>query len=218
MDAAAQVKRHRMIFGAAVVITLVGSFLGIFRAQKAQIDQTRAQAMTAEAMVASLNAELAHLRVLEKGAPALREQARVMDEALPNQTDLAKYILQVQDVSNKAGLDWISTNPTPPVASPGSSTGLQEVGMTMGAEGNYFAVQDFIGRLENLDRAVKISSVSITAKADPNKPGGAPKLTADLVLKMFVAGAQAPVPPVTPPAPAASTPVPAPAPASAPAA
>ncbi|MGI8426939.1 MAG: type 4a pilus biogenesis protein PilO [Actinomycetota bacterium] len=221
MDAAAQVKRHRLIFGAAVVITLLGSFFGIFRSQKAQIDETRVQAEAAEALVVALNAELAHLRVLEKGATELREQARVMAEALPNQTDLAKYILQVQDVATKSGLDWISTNPTPPVPSIGSSTGLQEVLIAMGAEGDYFAVQRFISSLETLDRAVKIASVGITSKTDPSKPGGAPKLTADLDLKMFVAGAQVPAPAVPPGAqPAPSNPVPAPvrAPAQAPAA
>lgn len=201
-DASATSKRNRWAFGIASVLTLAGSYFGLIKPENARLQEKRAQAEQAEATVAQLRSQLAHLKDLERQAADLQAQAVRLDEALPVETHLAKFILQIQDAANQAKLDWVSANPSPPAAS-GSAPGLMESSVTMTALGSYAAVQDFLARLENLARAVKISSVNLTREGEA-VPGADSKLSLSINLKMFVAPTAPPLPSEQSPAPPAA--------------
>lgn len=207
-DAAATTKRNRIAFGLASVLTLAASYFGIIKPENTRLQETRAQAEQAEATVTQLRAQLAHLQDLEKRAVQLGEQAVRLDEALPVETHLAKFILQVQEASNQAKLDWVSATPSPPVAS-GAAPGLMEASVIMTASGNYAAIQDLLSRLENLQRAVKIGSISLSAEGE-STGGPNAKLNASINLKMFVAPSLPPLPPAEAAAPPPAVPAPAP--------
>jgi Tfp pilus assembly protein PilO len=66
----------------------------------------------------------------------------------------------VQQEANRSGLDFISITPqlpkTPPEGAP-----LAEVKIDIGAKGSYFTIQDFIRRLTELDRAVRVDGFTM---------------------------------------------------------
>lgn len=211
-DAAATTKRNRWIFGLASLLALVGSYFGIIKPETQRLQEARGQAEEAERQVAELTRQLAHLRDLERRSAELGDQAIRLNEALPVETHLARFILQVQEASIQAKMDWVSASPTPPVAS-GAAPGLMESSIAMSASGTYASVQDFLGRLENLQRAVKIGSVNLSLAGESVQDPNA-KLNMTLNMKMFVAPTSPPLPsePIPPggaPAPARASAAPA---------
>jgi Tfp pilus assembly protein PilO len=170
----------------------VAAFLLVFRPQTGNISEARKETEATGQRISQLRLELGQLQALQKQAPELRARAQQVDTAIPSDPQLAQFILQVQDAATKSGIDWLSVSPTPPAAS--TTTGAQtpgqanvsEVAITMGVNGGYFQVQDFLTRLETLGRAVKISGVTL----GPG-PAGPPQLAASLTMKMFVASVPA---------------------------
>lgn len=178
-------RRNTLVVILVAIVMLVAYFFLIFNPQTGKINDAREEADAAEAQVQQLELELAHLRQLQKDEPKLREQAAVLDAAMPNDPQLANFILQVQDSANAAGIEWLSVSPSPPAAANPPQPGVLEVTIAMNVEGGYFQVQDFVVRLETLSRALKIGTVSLGV-AD-TVGAGSPLLSAALNMKMFVA-------------------------------
>lgn len=190
-------RRNFIIFGVTLGLTTILAFFFVFSPQTTNIETTKQEALDAEARVTKLQLELHRLQELQKNAPKLREQATVLDAAMPNDPQLAQFILQVQDASNASGIEWLSIAPTPPA--PGVAPQASEVAITMSVKGGYFQVQDFLSRLENLSRAVKIGNVGLSPTTIAG--GGSPELTVAMTMKMFVSNLPtAAAPPATAPA------------------
>lgn len=185
-------RRNVLIFVLALVGVTVAYFFLAFNPQSNRISDTALQADEAEQRVRQLELDVARLEELQRQAPQLRERAARVDTAIPNDPQLAAFILQVQEASNASGIDWLSVSPSPPAA--GQQPGVLEVNVAINVTGGYFQVQDFLVRMESLPRAVTIGSVNLGAG-----PRGLPHLSASLSMKMFVSSA-----------PAAPTPVPSP--------
>lgn len=172
-----------LVFVLAVVAVTALFFLLMFRPQSNRIQDAAELADSEEQRVTQLELELNRLRALQKDAPALREQAAKFESAMPTDPKLADFILQVQEAANASGIDWVSVSPTPPVA--GAVAGVSNVTLQMAVNGGYFQMQDFIVRLENLKRAVKIGTINLAAGA-----GGLPNLAATFGMQMFVSTPQ----------------------------
>lgn len=179
-------RRKVLLFVLVMLAVLVAWYFLVWTPQANNIDEATKAADDAEAQVRSLRLEVQRLEGLEKQAPQLRERAARADTAIPGEPQLAQFILQVQEAADASGVDWLSVAPTPPAAPPEAGTAQAtpalEVILAMQVEGGYFQVQDFITRLETLSRAVKVSSVALTAGSEV-----ATRLAANLSMKMFVA-------------------------------
>jgi Tfp pilus assembly protein PilO len=197
------VRRNVAIFAAALVVVTIAYFLLVWRGQTGKIQDASDRADEAEQTVDRLEIELRRLQALERDAPALRERHARFESAMPSEPRLAEFILQVQDAANASGIEWVSVNPAPPAA--GSVAGVSNIDIQMSANGGYFQIQDFLVRLEQLERALKIRTINLSGG-----PTGLPNLTASVTMQMFVAGqAQAASPTTgTPPPSGASTPAP----------
>ena len=70
-----------------------------------------------------------------------------LTKAMPESTDMASVILELNSVAESAGLDFLSITPGAPVADAG---GYQAVAIKLTFEGNYYDLTDFLFRLRNL--------------------------------------------------------------------
>lgn len=189
-------RRNLLITVLAMIVVAVLAFFVVFKPQSDKIAQAREDVKSAQDDVQRLRLELQRLQALQQQAPKLRDEAMKLDAAVPNDPQLAAFILQVQDAANASGIEWVSVSPAPPAASTNAQVPVQEVVVALNVEGGYFQVQDFLVRLEGLPRAVKVGNVSLSAQSAGT---GSPRLTASLNMKMFVsaptaAPAPAPVP------------------------
>lgn len=181
-------RRNVIIMILLLIVIAVAFFFLLFQPQSRNIEDARLAADAMEQREQELQLELRRLESLKAQAPELQAKLQKLDSAIPtNDPQLAQFILLVEEAANTSGIEWLSVAPSVPAASEGQPNTL-EVTISMNITGGYFQIQDFMVRLENLSRALKISSVSLS-------PGELPSLTVSMQMKMFLTTApQAAVP------------------------
>ena len=153
--------RARMILAIVGVVLVCALFFFLFiRDKQNELATVRASITAEEDRRVQLTTELNRLKDLQERAPELQADLTEIRELVPIEHEVPNYIFLVQDAATEAGVDFMSIVPdlpkTPPEAAP-----LAEVGLTITAEGGYFALQDFLRRLYDLDRATRIDNISL---------------------------------------------------------
>lgn len=200
--------RGRIII-AAVLAFLVCALFYFFaiRSRQADLTDVRDQVAAAEAETTQLETELRRLQSLQENAPQLEAELAEIRELVPRTNEVPNFIFLVQEAANAAGVGFVQITPELPKTPPEGAT-LAEIRTAIRAEGGYFAIQDFVRRLYNLDRALRIDLLTITGPSGEEPPG------LDITARIFFElpeGAAATAPGTTAPAPG-TTPAPTPTP------
>lgn len=217
-------KRQTVLIGAAAAVAvLVAWYLLLWSPRQADLSEASDRREAAEAQRAELATRVGRLRASQKEEPMKRAQVEALRTTVPDEPNLAAFILDTNDAAAKAGIDFISVAPAepapaaPPVAVPAGTaapaaapgTPPAEIKLQLQVSGGYFQVLDFLNRLNDLPRLVVTDTLAITSDEQA-------KLTVGVAARMFVRtvppgyGA---VPATAAPVPAAAT-SPAPAPAT----
>ena len=158
--------RTRMILAVlGVVVALVAFFFLFIRPRQQDLSAVRENIVTEEARTTQLQAELARLQDLQANAPELEAELSKIRAFVPRDDEVPNFIFQVQDAANQAGVDFVQITPELPKPPP-EGAALAEIRVQLGAGGGYFAIQDFIRRLHNLDRAVRVDGLNLTGQED----------------------------------------------------
>ena len=174
--------RARMIFTAvASVLVLVAFFFLFIKPRQSELGKVREEVEQEEARTVSLRSELRRLQALQENAPELEAELARFRELVPRNHEVPNFIFLVQEAADEAGVDFVNITPelpkTPPEGAP-----VAEVRATIGAGGGYFSVQDFLRRLYDLDRALRVDSVTMAGEEEET---GATTLTLDMVSRVF---------------------------------
>ncbi len=182
--------RARMVLTlVAVLLVLLATYFFLIRSRQSDLTEVNKDIAAEEDRSTVLTTELARLRALEKQAPQLRAALQKFTKLVPEDYDIPEFIFQVQQASVEAGLDFVKITPELP-KSPPETTAVAEVRMTVGAKGGYFAVQDFMRRLYELERALRIDNFTMTGEQDPN--GGATTIDLQATARIFFQGTTTP--------------------------
>ncbi len=154
--------RGRLILAiiAVVVISLLVFFFAV-KPKREELAEVRADVAAEEARTVQLRTELQRLQALQENAPELEAELARIRELVPVKAELPNVIFQIQEAANRAGLDFVQITPALPKVPP-EGAALSEIRMTLGAKGGYFAIQDFIRRLYDLDRAFRYDGFTLT--------------------------------------------------------
>lgn len=204
------VRNRAIILGAVFVVVVLIWFFALFRPNQDRINELRAQQEQVQQEINNLQVQLQRLQELQRQEPQLRAQFARLQDALPEEPRLPDFILQVQEAANLSGIDFLSITPslpapfTPPsTAQPAAGAGgLQAIAVSIATTGTYFEIEDFVIRMERLQRAVRINTFQLAPAA---VTAGSPTLSVTFQMQMFMTTPA----PVTPP-PAAGQPEPAP--------
>jgi len=155
-------KQHKQIILGSVAIVLVMAMMFFFLVgpRRGKLAEAKEQVTAAESQTVVLKTELARLESLEKRAPQLQAALDEISDLVPEDNRLSSFVFQVQQEANRSGLDFISITPTLP-KSPPEGAPLAEIKIDIGAKGSFFTIQDFIRRLTELDRAVRVDGFSM---------------------------------------------------------
>lgn len=158
--------RGRLVIAivAAIIVCLLVYFFAV-NPKRSELAEVRAQVESENARTLQLQAELERLQALQARAPELEAELARIRELVPVRPELPNVIFQIQEAANRAGIDFVQITPALPKQPP-EGAALAEVHMTLGAKGGYFAVQDFIRRLYDLDRAFRLDGFSLTFETD----------------------------------------------------
>lgn len=176
-------RRNLMIAaGAAFAITLL-AFMFLIRPKFAQIAEARAQIAEAQAEESRLRGEITRLEAIRRDAPATIARLARISQYLPSEPRLPEFIRAVQSASTLAGVDLRSIAPSQPNPLVGA-TGIDTITVSLVMEGSYPRMQDFMARLENLQRVVQTTAFSFAPEIDPLS--GRVQLNATLTMTMYV--------------------------------
>jgi Tfp pilus assembly protein PilO len=144
--------------GVAAVLLLVALFLVL--PKMGQVKDADASLTDAQGQQATLGAQLAALQQAQTEAPANRETIRKVQQAIPPTVDQQGFMLLVQNAAVQSSIDVLTISPSTPVFDPASGLSTVTNGITV--TGSYFAITEFLFKIETLPRAAKASSVSIS--------------------------------------------------------
>lgn len=157
--------RNRLIATIAVALLILLVFYMFFiRSRQGELGELRAQVEAEETTTIQLRATLNRLRALQEQAPQLEAELAEIRELVPQKNQLPNFIFASQEAANEAGVELNVLAPELPKTPPEGAQ-LAEIRLQMAARGGYFAIQDFMRRLIDLDRALRIDIVNMTAAA-----------------------------------------------------
>jgi Tfp pilus assembly protein PilO len=152
-------RRAPLIAGIIFVVlaALAAAFLVI--PKMGDVTEAQERLQEAEEREVVLQAELSRLQAAEENLPELRRELARFRRAVPPVADLPGLINELQTAADVAGVDFFLVAPGTPV--PASGGGAVEVPAQMQVIGSFFAVDEFLFRLETLPRAAKVVGITV---------------------------------------------------------
>lgn len=175
-------RRIMMITGAVLVVMIGLWYVFGFRSQSNKIDSARATEESARTSNQQLELRISQLKAARKSTPKLTATLERLRRAVPEDPNLAEFLLQANGIAEESGVDWLNVAPLPPAVSE-TPTLPAKIGLNITIEGGYFQVLDYLNRLAELPRIVVIDSLSLTP--GEAEASGAPRMTAVLTGRMF---------------------------------
>jgi Tfp pilus assembly protein PilO len=170
------VNRRLLIPLGVGVVFIILWFVALYGPQSSALSDARKRADIATQQGATLRDQLTRLQQSRRDQPLKQSQLETLRVAVPDDPNLAQFILDANDAASKAGIDFLSITPTPPSAAGQTATtpttvaggaaggaGATAIPIRIGmtASGGYFQVLDFVNRLNRLPRIVVVDSLQM---------------------------------------------------------
>jgi Pilus assembly protein, PilO len=134
-----------------------------------------------------------------------------LTKAMPDQTDMAGIVLELNQVAEDTGITFEQITPATTAV---PISGYAAIPITVEFQGNFYELADFLYRLRNLvdvrhgalDATGRLFAIDQIEFAEAPPPPGFPEIRAHLVIDAFVYGTGTAPTAEPPPAPAASAP------------
>ena len=171
------IKTWSLLSAAAVLLSFVGGWFLLVAPQRSEAAELRVRTATLDSAAARSNTVLNQLIEQAKELPAKQAELADLRAKIPTTEDLPGIVRQLTTAANVTAVQLTSIAPAAPeavpavvtsgapaaVADPGAApvVGLQRVTVSLSVQGNYFAAQEFLRRIEGLSRAVLVTDVAL---------------------------------------------------------
>ena len=158
--------RGKMILAIVVSVLVSAAFFFLFvRARQGELSTVQAKVVTAKSETVELEATLGRLQGLQANAAKFEARLAEIRELVPQNDQVANFIFQAQDEANRSGVGFVEITPELPKPPPEGAE-VAEIRVVIRAQGGYFAIQDYLRRLYDLDRALRVDNFTMTASED----------------------------------------------------
>lgn len=176
-------RRQLIIIAAASIGVTLLFFVFILKPKLTEIGQVRTDVQAAESEETQLRADLRRLKEARQTATQTTARLARVSLYLPSTPDLPGFIRQVQDAATKASVNLKSIAPSQPTPLT-NANGIQVIPISITVDAAFRRMEDFLNRMESLDRVVEITAVSLAPGVDALT--GQTILDSTIQLKMFV--------------------------------
>jgi Tfp pilus assembly protein PilO len=149
---------------------------------------------------ASLETDLAVLKEQNKKLPKYQAQLAELQSRIPTTSGMPTLIRQLTIAADRSGVEMSSLTPTlaVPLAPPGGTPGavspegalpageLSGINVDIVVTGGFFEIQQFVNKLENLDRYVQVSGFTIAEGDGATDQGSDASLTATFNSRVYL--------------------------------
>jgi Tfp pilus assembly protein PilO len=195
------VSRRPLLIGAAAALgVFVFWFVLLWSPQGSKITKAKDRKALAESEQQELQLRIARLKSLQQEEPRKRAQLESLRVAVPDEPNLAQFILDANTAANVSGIEFLSISPSPPAAAGGPGAAATPpptspttpaagarpavINLSLSISGGYFQVVDFVNRLNGLSRLVVIDTLGLTSGSQGT--GASTGLTVSISARMFV--------------------------------
>ncbi len=160
--------RNVIILGILIILLLViGYYFLLFSPLRTEFAQRSEERSQKEQELRELDRQVAQLQEVARDAPDLERQLLEYSKRIPPQPEIPTFVVQVEEISQAAGVTQLSIEPGAPEPPPGGGD-FSRIPVTMSFEGTYEQLQDFMGRLLDLVRLVTVNEISYTPVEEEN--------------------------------------------------
>lgn len=183
-------RRAILGFVGGTMAVLVLWWVLIYSPKTSATSTARSEVAAAERRTLDLEATVARLKELNRNRPELEASLRTLNAAVPATPDLAVFILSANEIAALSGVDFLSISPSPPSVGLGAGAPTT-IAISIQIKGGFFAVVDYLNRLEDLERIVVVDGVNLAgqgsgASSASNDPGADPAaISVTLTARMF---------------------------------
>lgn len=152
--------RDQMIV-AGVLIALVAVLFIVFAIVPmfGKLSQADADMAKANADIAAAKQTLASRQQAKQQAAQTQAQLTQLENQIPDAPEMAALIIELQDTANDAGVSWVRFQPSKPGS---AADGYQKMPLTFTVAGRWDDIVDYLRRMSELERGVRVLSVSVT--------------------------------------------------------
>jgi len=181
--------RRQVVIGAVAAIVIVALFFFLILSPKLnQISEARDELEVAEDRASSLRAQIENLEDIRRRAPETRARLARLRDLLPEDAELPSFIRLLQEAAIREGVELQSIAPSPP-APLVDSRGVHTIAVSSVVQASFSRMENFLARLERLDRVVEVTSITLTPIDDPLSDRVL--LSGTLTMRMYVVEANA---------------------------
>ena len=124
--------------------------------KRSKISELQTQIAEANNQTSQLQTQVSVLRDAKQQAPKIAKQLAELNAEIPESADLPSLLRKLERQANRAGVELEGIAPNIPTAAGPYSTIPVEVRI----QGSYFAVEEYLYKLESIARATKVTSVT----------------------------------------------------------
>jgi Tfp pilus assembly protein PilO len=165
-------RRAPILVGVGAAVLVVVAVFVLVLPKSAKISETTEALTTAEQQEQSLRVQLQALQEAQAEAPQTKREIQKVEAQIPSTADLPALIRLLRDAADRAAVDLFQFSPGTPTLDPTGQ--FSTIGTSVNVTGSYFALDEFLYRLESLPRAAKVTNVTI---APGGESGGAEATT-----------------------------------------
>jgi Tfp pilus assembly protein PilO len=170
------VKRAPLIAALASAVVIILMIAVLILPKASQVRSKQGEVATAEQQQATLRLQLQQLQAAAKDAPRDRKKLAKLQGSIPPTADLPGLIRLLNSAADQAGVDFMTVSPGQPTLMASGGASVIPTQITVG--GGFFAIDQYLFRLETLPRAARVNSVQVS-------PQGWPKLSLSLSVEFF---------------------------------
>jgi Tfp pilus assembly protein PilO len=149
------------VVGAILVLAIVAALI---LPKASQVRTTNGKLAKASAAELGLEVRLEALKGAQKEAPANRRRLAKLQSEVPETVQLPSVIRLLNATAEDSAVDFISVSPSTPAL---SLTGnVSTLSTQIQVNGSYFAVDEFLFRLESLLRVAKVTQISLAPQGE----------------------------------------------------
>lgn len=170
--------KQQIIAVAAGAILLAIIFIVVLVVpQIIKLGDLSAQEQVATNELNTAKATYSQLEELKKTSRKTENELLRVDRKAPEETELPALLIQIEDISSKAGITFMSIKPSEPI----QKQDYSEIPLEIQINGYFFSLLDFVYRVEKIPRIINVTGIDI-------KEGkvGLPNIEATIKCSAFV--------------------------------
>ena len=161
--------QQQLIVAGVLIVLVAVAFVFLFIVPKfSELAQAHDESLKADTAIAEAKTLLAKRQEAKVAAAETQAKLTRLENQVPDAPEMPATLIELQDTANDAGVHFDKLVITKPTA---VTEGYQKIHVAFEVVGSWDDVVDYLRRLSELERAIRVLDVSMSPHVAPNPTG-----------------------------------------------